>query len=545
MTVIDETSPKDIDLVGLGALNIRETREALNDLSVQVLALGTEIEEKKGFNLFTAKSSGVYSDINLGILKISKGVINIKNSILKIETSPQTVNIASSLTASRWYIIYCDNTGVVTLENTGASVYTAFPLSELDTLCPVESKGVARYKAGDNTKRVLGIAFSLPSQTAWGSGTAYVRGNTCSYNGKVYVSIQAGTNKQPDTYPAYWIEMGNEGYLFSPKIYNFPEETFGSGCLGDVTLDGTGLGATATPLYGLTEDKALEILATGKTREHGEYHFENLTISGVIYCGDINGNDLAPVVIRVKGTLLIESSGQLNGTERGANGGAGGAGGAAGTGGVKGANGGAGGKSGRPIHIYANRIINKNAGYWLESRGGAGSDAEVIDNFGGGGAGFSGGGNGGNVTGTSFNAGGGGGAFSTSGLLVLTNSTSENFSKGILKDILPVNKRGGSGGASAYTEAAGLGAAAKTAVLAGGLGGSGGWGGGGGGGAGSRSSGGTNKSGGNGARGAGGGCGVLGANGANVGGNGSNPVLSHDVLDYIIIVDSYNSRFAI
>ena len=72
MTVIDETSPKDIDLVGFGALSIRETREALNDLSIQVLALGTEIEERKGFNLFTAKSSGVDSDINLGILKISR-----------------------------------------------------------------------------------------------------------------------------------------------------------------------------------------------------------------------------------------------------------------------------------------------------------------------------------------------------------------------------------------------------------------------------------------------------------------------------------------
>jgi hypothetical protein len=43
--------------------------------------------------------------------------------------------------------------------------------------------------------------------------------------------------------------MGVEGRLFYPLVYNLPEEIFGSGALGNVTLDGTGLGATGTPFY--------------------------------------------------------------------------------------------------------------------------------------------------------------------------------------------------------------------------------------------------------------------------------------------------------
>jgi hypothetical protein len=363
------------------------------------------VEERKGFQVFTSKQSGDMCSFNKGILSVSEGVLGVGQNVLKIETTPEIVPISSDLTAGNWYVIYCDTTGNLTVELlSGATSYTTFPLTQLDTACPLESKKLARYKSGDSSKRAIAIAYSLPAVSEWNSGTTYSVTQMCSYNGSVWVSLKgSNTNQVPGVATTYWAEMGTPNRLFAPKIYNFPDETFGTGELGDVSLDGTGLGATATPFYGIEEETA------STPKYYPEYQFNNLTLSGVCYCGKSNGNALAPVIIRVKGTLTIESGGQLNGDARGANGGAGGSGGTATSTCSAGGAGGAGAKSGRPIFIYANRIINKKtSGYWITCR--AGNPSNGLNGSA-------------QPTGTYYaGGGGGGGSQSTSSLIIITNS---------------------------------------------------------------------------------------------------------------------------
>ena len=41
----------------------------------------------------------------------------------------------------------------------------------------------------------------------WDSGTAYTAGQYVTHSSKIYKSLQAGTNKQPDTQTAYWVNL--------------------------------------------------------------------------------------------------------------------------------------------------------------------------------------------------------------------------------------------------------------------------------------------------------------------------------------------------
>ena len=347
-------------------------------------------EERRGFPIYTKKSTGVDSDLSTGILYKGAGSIFV-NGVELLSEVEAAITIPLDLTASRWHIIYLDSAGNFTVEATTDSTYTQFPIAELDSKAPVIGSKLARYKLGDSDKRAVALAYSLPTPSAYAAGTTYVRRDIVEYSGTAYISrVDSNTGNTPSSSPTQWLSMGAVARIFSPKIYNLPIETFGTGELGDVTLDGTGLGATATPFYGTEEETA------STPEEYPEYQFNNLTLTGTCYCGKSNGNALAPVIIRVKGTLTIESGGQLNGDARGANGGAGGAG--AGTGGA----GGAGAKSGRPIFIYANRIINKRtSGYWVTCVAGDASNGASLATLGGG---------------------GGGGAGSSSNLTIITNS---------------------------------------------------------------------------------------------------------------------------
>jgi len=346
-------------------------------------------DSRIGMGLYTAKSTGIHSHLNLGRLTLENGVIEIGPSIVE-NASPLTITIGSNLTLGRWYIVYISNTGAVTVEVTSATNYDVFPEAQLNTAAPVNATGVARYKSGDATRRAIALAYSHPATDAWVSGTAYGYGTVINYSdGNNYVSLQAGnTGKTPTTEPTWWALMGHKDRVFRDKVFNLPEPTFGTGCLGNVELTGSGLGADATPLRGLDEAE--------------EYHFDNLTINGLTYCGNTNGLSLDPVVIRVRGTLTIGASGQLNGTTRGLNGAAGGT-----ARGAYGAPGTSGGKFGRLIHIYANRIIIGTTGTWLISSGGDNPPA---------GSGAS-------------------GSPGTSALFVLSNSKEEDFSNGISRKV--------------------------------------------------------------------------------------------------------------
>lgn len=46
----------------------------------------------------------------------------------------------------------------------------------------------------------------------WSSSTTYSNGDVVIYNGLSYVSIQLGSNQQPDTQTSYWTVMGNSGF---------------------------------------------------------------------------------------------------------------------------------------------------------------------------------------------------------------------------------------------------------------------------------------------------------------------------------------------
>jgi hypothetical protein len=289
-------------------------------------------DEKEGVDLFTGRETGTNSHVTTGILYCSEGYC-VVNGVEVVIDAVKTLTPTVELTTGYWYLVYLDSTGNFHFEITSNNTADIFPEAQVNTLAPVRSTKLGRYQSGNPDRRLIGCA------------------------------------------------RASSGTLFHDKVFNLPEPTFGTGCLGDVTLDGTGLGATATPLYGIRENVATTPVY------RGEYHFDNLTINGTCYCGDSNGLSLDPVIIRVRGTLTIGASGQLNGDSRGANGGAGGT-----NGGNTGQpTGGAGGKSGRPTHIYANRIINlRSSDYAISSRpqdGSRGSAGTLL--YGGGGGGGS------------------------------------------------------------------------------------------------------------------------------------------------------------
>lgn len=71
---------------------------------------------------------------------------------------------------------------------------------------------------GEMNNTIAGINAVLPSldvasaavnfQGTWSSATAYTIGQSVVYSGVSYAAILAGTNKQPDTNPTYWMPTG-------------------------------------------------------------------------------------------------------------------------------------------------------------------------------------------------------------------------------------------------------------------------------------------------------------------------------------------------
>lgn len=65
----------------------------------------------------------------------------------------------------------------------------------------------------------------------WDSGIEYQSGTSfVSYAGNLYVSIQTGTNKQPDTQTAYW-------KLYGKKFVAAPATASSTGSAGDWAVD--------------------------------------------------------------------------------------------------------------------------------------------------------------------------------------------------------------------------------------------------------------------------------------------------------------------
>src|SRR6185503_10585727 len=54
-------------------------------------------------------------------------------------------------------------------------------------------------------------ATGITWQGTWSSSTAYVVNDAVEYNGTSYISIQPGTNKQPDTQTAFWSVLAQIG----------------------------------------------------------------------------------------------------------------------------------------------------------------------------------------------------------------------------------------------------------------------------------------------------------------------------------------------
>lgn len=371
---------------------------------------GALLGSKFGMGTFVEMGTGTASDLPTGNMIVSKGAIQVASTQV-INLTDTDVAVTENLTEGRWYTIYIDTTGAISFEllDSSATDYTVMPIGYLDSVAPISGSQLGRYKATDSTLRLLALAYSLTTPSTYVAGTTYARGDKVMYTSgsidTVYISLVASNvGNTPDSSPTYWMEMGVASRIWADKIFNFPEYIFGTGALGDVTLDGTGLGATATPFYA-NDGVGVK-----------EYEFNNLTITGTCYCGITGGASLNPVVIRVKDTLTIGASGQFNGDSRGANGGSGGSYGSAGSTNSRGGAGGAGARSGRPIHIYANRIVNqRTSGNWLTTQAGNPS------------GGSNGGSNGG--------GGGGSGGASSSGIRVISNSRPVEFETGINKNI--------------------------------------------------------------------------------------------------------------
>ena len=76
------------------------------------------------------------------------------------------------------------------------------------------------------------IAYLMQQGIAeWNSGIEYQSGSSfVSYGGNIYISIQTGTNKQPDTQTAYW-------KLYGKRFVAAPTTASSTGTAGDWAVD--------------------------------------------------------------------------------------------------------------------------------------------------------------------------------------------------------------------------------------------------------------------------------------------------------------------
>lgn len=346
--------------------------------------------DKFGVNVYSGRVAGSISSLSLpdGKIYYTKGIIDV-GAIQTEEFTSGAQITASGLTAGRWYLVYVCVGGTFELELTTNSTYGVIPIDEINSLAPMNAYRTARYKAFDPSKRLVAAVYSMPSQTAWSSGTTYSKGMLCSSGGHIYVSKQNANLNNVVTDTAWWHDMGVSDEVFAPMVFNFPEPLFGTGALGDLSLSN---GDVIEVGYDYAD-------GTWRNLSYHAYNVE-LASSATVHIGrsaaaaiDIPG----PVTLKISGILKFNSGSQLNGNGKGILGGTGG------SAGTSGGAGGAGANSGYPFNLFVKSIVDLTANnqYLITNKPSAGS-------------------NGGAASGVA--GGGGGGGASISGLLLVYSS---------------------------------------------------------------------------------------------------------------------------
>src|SRR6202030_3101260 len=80
---------------------------------------------------------------------------------------------------------------------------------------------------------------------AWSSSTAYAVNDAVSFNGSSYISIQAGTNNQPDTIPLFWNPWAQAGADGKTVLNGIIDPTSAVGVDGDFYIN-----TTSTTIFG-------------------------------------------------------------------------------------------------------------------------------------------------------------------------------------------------------------------------------------------------------------------------------------------------------
>ena len=390
---------------------------------------GVDTGMKNGLNIYSGRITGSISSLSLPDGKIYNtiGYIDV-GSIAVIEKITSAAITATGMTQGRWHLLYVDIAGNYILEEMTAATYGTLPYTEINTKAPYNLYKTARYKAGDPSQRLIACVYSMPSQTAWDSGTTYSKGMLCSSGGHIYISRQSSNLNNAVSDTSYWYDMGANGAVFAPMVFNFPEPMFGTGGLGDQILSNADIIEVG---YDYTDG----------TWKNLTYHFQNITLeaSATVHIGQNVSSALAipgPVTIKISDTLLFNTASQLNGNAKGITGGAGG------NGGTSAGAGGAGASSGYPMDLYVNQVVDLTVGstYLIDNAPGSGS-------------------NGSNGSSANCGGGGGGGA-SISGLKIIyrsfkslyENVVSLTLPKSKIKEIGKIsidgNEAGGIGGSA-------------------------------------------------------------------------------------------------
>lgn len=144
--------------------------------------------------------------------------------------------------------------------------------NELATIEEVKSYLRQRYDVSDEfrdtvvydpTKSYVGNQLVELNASAWSNATPYVVNNVVLVSGKVYVSIQNGTNQPPATSPLFWTLLGSQYDLFfvSPPYAEF--DNYALYNIGDIVWWKNKVYKALKPTYTLDEQTQIQYLQYG------------------------------------------------------------------------------------------------------------------------------------------------------------------------------------------------------------------------------------------------------------------------------------------
>lgn len=123
----------------------------------------------------------------------------------------------------------------------------------------------------------------------WNSGTTYTIGSQVNYQGGLYVSIQQGSNQNPQTATSYWTfvlgigaftttgSSGASTYNSSTGALNIPSYSGGGGCTNALTLNNSGSGAASGSTFDCSAAVTLSYNTLGAASSGANSNITSLT----------------------------------------------------------------------------------------------------------------------------------------------------------------------------------------------------------------------------------------------------------------------------